>query len=101
MAIILTKDNFNQEVLESDKPVIVDFWADRCTPCKMIAPVLDEIAEERSDVKICKVDVDSEFELAMQYGIMSIPTLIAFDKGEISGKIIGAVGKAEIEKLIK
>ena len=75
-AIQVNKDNFQEVVLNSDKPVLVDFWASWCGPCRMVAPVLEEIANERSDVKVCKINVDEEPELAGRYNVMSIPTLL-------------------------
>ena len=75
-AISVNKNNFNQEVLNSDKPVLMDFWAPWCGPCRMVAPLVEEIAKERSDIKIVKINVDEEQELAMQFGVMSIPTLV-------------------------
>ena len=76
MVNTVTAVNFEKEVLESDVPVLVDFWAAWCTPCKMLSPIVDEAAKEREDVKFCKVNIDQESELAMRYGVMSIPTLI-------------------------
>ena len=74
-AISVNKNNFNQEVLNSDKPVLMDFWAPWCGPCRMVVPLVEEIAKERSDIKVVKINVDEEQELAMQFGVMSIPTL--------------------------
>ena len=97
MAVIeLTKDNFENEVLNSDKTVLVDFWASWCGPCRMLSPVVDEIAEERADVKVGKVNVDDEEELAMRFGIMSIPTLIVFRGGEVKAQTMGVQPKATI-----
>lgn len=96
----ITKDNFVQEVLNSDKPVLVDFWASWCGPCRMVGPIIDEIAEERSDVKVCKVNVDEEPELASQFRVMSIPTLLVFKNGEIINQSLGAKPKAQILELL-
>ena len=92
----ITKESFEQEVLKSDKPVLVDFFAVWCGPCKMIAPVLDEIAEEREDIKVCKINVDEEPELAAQYQVSSIPTLFVFENGKIKNHSLGAKPKAQI-----
>lgn len=101
MAVVtITKENFEQEVLQSTKPVLLDFWASWCGPCRMIAPVLEEIAAERPDVKVCKVNVDEENELAMSYGIASIPTLLVFKNGQVVNKSIGAVPKAKILEML-
>ena len=102
MAVIkLTKDNFDQEVMQSDKPVLIDFYADWCGPCKMMGPVVEEVATEMSDVKVCKINIDEEMDLAQRYGVMSIPTFISFSGGEIKGKQIGAVPKSALVDLIK
>ncbi len=97
----LTKENFENEVLKSDKTVLVDFWATWCGPCKMIAPAIEEIANERSDIKVCKVNVDEQGELSIKYGVMSIPTLMIFRSGEAVQTAIGYRPKEEIEELLK
>ena len=97
MAVIhLTLENFEAEVIQSDKPVLVDFFAPWCGPCRMLSPIIDEIAEERTDVKVCKINTDEQEELAMRFGIMSIPTLIVFKNGEIVKKTMGVQPKAAI-----
>ena len=102
MAVLhLTKENFESEVLKSDKKVLVDFWATWCGPCQMVSPIIEELGEELTDVKVCKVDVDKEPEISIQYNIMSIPTLIVFVNGEIENKTIGACTKDEILDLLK
>lgn len=91
----VSEADFEKEVLNSDKKVLVDFYADWCGPCKMLAPILEQIAEENNDVKIVKVNVDENENLAVKYKIMSIPALIVFDKGEIYNKSVGLISKAE------
>ena len=101
MAIVhATTQSFEQEVLRADKPVLVDFWAPWCGPCRMLAPVLEELAGE-ADFKIVKVDVDVEPALAMQFGIESIPTLLVFRNGQLAGRSVGLVSKADILRLMQ
>ena len=94
------KSDFEQEVLHSDKPVLIDFWATWCGPCRMIAPTLDEIAAERSDIKVCKVNVDEEPELARSFGVMSIPMLVVMKDGKVTNQSVGAIPKARILALL-
>lgn len=97
MAVLtITKDNFESEVLKSEKPVLVDFWAAWCGPCKMVSPVIDEIAEERDDILVGKINIDEQSELAQKYGVMSIPTMIVFKNGEVANKNVGAIPKENI-----
>ena len=101
MSIIkITKDNFQSEVLESRVPVLADFWADWCGPCRMLAPVIDEIAAERTDIKVGKIDVDEEPDLARTYRIMSIPTLVVFQNGNVVNKSVGVLSKEEILSML-
>ena len=95
-AIHVTKDTFQQEVLESKIPVLVDVWAEWCGPCQMVLPIVEELGEELTDVKICKVNVDEQMELAKQYRVMSIPTLMVFKDGEMVKREMGAKSKAEL-----
>ncbi|MGO4947804.1 thioredoxin [Blautia sp. Sow4_E7] len=95
-AISVNKNNFNQEVLNSDKPVLMDFWAPWCGPCRMVVPLVEEIAKERSDIKVVKINVDEEQGLAMQFGVMSIPTLVVMKNGKIVNQVTGARPKAQI-----
>lgn len=102
MAVIkITKENFDKEVLASEKTVLLDFWAEWCGPCKMLSPVIDEIAEENIDIKVGKINVDQEPELAGEFGVMSIPTLLVFKEGKLSDMSVGVKPKSAIEKMVK
>ncbi len=97
MALIhISKSNFEQEVIRSDKPVLLDFWAPWCGPCRMVSPILDEIAQERSDIKVGKVNVDEQPELAGQFGVMGIPALVVMKNGKITNQAAGARPKKQI-----
>ncbi|MBO5564698.1 MAG: thioredoxin [Lachnospiraceae bacterium] len=101
MEVTITKNNFQSEVLESQIPVLVDFWAPWCGPCRMVGPVVEEIAKEKEGiVKVGKINVDEEPDLAAQFGVASIPTLILFKDGEVADKTIGAQSKDALEKFI-
>jgi len=96
--IALTQENFPTEVLQASTPVLVDFWAEWCGPCKMVAPILDELAEEYNGrVKIAKVNIDEQQELATQYGIRAVPTLLLFSRGQVAEQIVGMRGKRELK----
>ena len=101
MAVItITKENFAQEVLQSEKPVLLDFWASWCGPCRMLSPIVDEVAEERGDVMVGKVNVDEQPELAGEFGVMSIPTLLVFEQGKLVRQAVGARPKASVLDLL-
>ena len=102
MSVIDVKTaDFEAEVLKSDKTVLVDFWAVWCGPCRMLSPVVDQVAEENPDIKVCKVNVDEEQQLAIKYGVMSIPTLLVFKGGELVNQSDGDIPKEEVLNLIK
>lgn len=100
MELTLTKENFNKEVLESEKEVIVDFWAAWCGPCRMLGPVIEEIANERDDLVVGKLNVDEQPEIARQFGVMSIPTVIIFKNGKAINQSVGYVPKKKILALL-
>ena len=97
MSVIpVNKHNFHQEVMAADKPVLLDFWAPWCGPCRMVSPILEEIAEERPDIKVAKVNIEEQMELAADFHIFSIPTLVVMDEGKIVNKSVGAMPKHKI-----
>ncbi len=100
MSVTITKDNFEESVLKSDKTVIIDFWAPWCGPCRMLSPILDEIAGEHPEIVLGKINVDEEVELAYQYKIMSIPAVMVFKNGEVTATSIGLRPKEDIEALL-
>ena len=98
---VVTNSNFKEEVLSADKPVIVDFWASWCGPCKMLSPVVEEISETEDSVKVCSVNVDDEMELAESFGISSIPSLLVFKGGQLVNQSVGVIGRDQILELAK
>ena len=101
MSVInITKNNIDNEVLNSDKPVLLDFWASWCGPCRMVSPIIDEIANERADIKVGKINVDEQPELAAKFSVMSIPTLVVIKDGKIVNQAMGARPKAQILDMI-
>jgi len=99
-ALHINKENFHKEVLNSDRPVLLDFFASWCGPCRMVGPILDEIAAEREDIKVCKVDIDEQPELASRYRIMSVPTLMVLKDGQVVDQSIGAKPKHQILAMV-
>lgn len=99
-AINIDRFNFQSEVISSDKAVLLDFWAPWCGPCRTVAPIVEEIAGERSDIKVCKINVDEQPELASQFGVMSIPTLVVMKDGQITARAVGARTKQAILEML-
>ncbi|HRX09407.1 MAG TPA: thioredoxin [Candidatus Limiplasma sp.] len=101
MAVVtLTSQNFEAEVMQSDKPVLIDFWAAWCGPCRMVSPIVDEIGAEETSIKVGKVDVDSNPDLAQKFGVMSIPTLIVIKDGKVTQRVVGARPKAALKEML-
>lgn len=98
--VVINKDNFQSEVIESEKPVLLDFWASWCGPCRMLSPIVDEIAEEHPEIKVGKVNVDEEQELATQFNVMSIPSLFVIKNGKVSNQSVGVIPKNQILELL-
>ncbi|MDE7078751.1 MAG: thioredoxin [Clostridia bacterium] len=102
MAIIeLTKDNFDKEVVESDKPVLIDFWASWCAPCRMLSPIVDSIAEEKTDIKVCKINVDKQGELASAFNVSSIPMLVVIKDKKVINTSVGVIPKEKILQMLE
>ncbi len=99
--MVITKNNFQKEVMESDKSVLIDFWASWCGPCRMLSPIVDEIAKEHPEFKVCKVNVDEESELAQEFKVMSIPTLFVIKDGKVVNQSVGVKSKAEIISMME
>lgn len=101
MAVVkLTAENFEREVLQSEKPVLVDFYADWCGPCQMMGPVVEEISNEVNDAKVCKINIDEQMSIAQKYGVMSIPTFIVFKNGDVADKKMGAMPKSAVLSML-
>lgn len=98
--VMVNKNNFKEEVLEAETTVLVDFYAVWCGPCQRMTPIVEELAQERADIKVCKIDVDQDKELAMQYQVASIPTFLVFKNGELVNRTMGARSKTELESLL-
>ena len=98
--LLVNKNNFQKEVLESDSPVLIDFWASWCGPCKAISPIIDEISEKHPEIKVCKINIDEEQELATQFDIMSVPTLLVIKDGKVINQSVGLKSKNQIFKML-
>ena len=98
---VITKENFKSEVLDAQGTVLIDFWANWCGPCRMLSPIVDQVAEQHNDVKVGKIDIDAQPELANQFGVMSIPTLIVFKNGQKVNESVGLIPKENVEALLK
>ena len=96
----VTKENFDKEVMQAEGTVLIDFWAAWCGPCRMIAPAVEKIAEEHPEVKVCKINIDDEQDLALQYNVMSIPTLLVFKGGQLVKRSVGVISKNDIKELV-
>lgn len=101
MVIKVNSENFETEVLNSEKTVLIDFYADWCGPCKMLSPIVEQVASENTNVKVVKINIDDEQDLAIDYGVMSIPTLVVIKNGQEADRVVGVVPKSEVEKHIK
>ncbi|MGN1311241.1 MAG: thioredoxin [Clostridia bacterium] len=101
MVIKVNSENFETEVLNSEKTVLIDFYADWCGPCKMLSPIVEQVASENTNVKVVKINIDDEQDLAINYGVMSIPTLVVIKNGQETDRVVGLIEKSEVEKLIK
>lgn len=101
MVLEVSSNNFEEEVLKSEKPVLVDFYADWCGPCKMLSPIVEEVAKEIDSVKVCRINIDENEDLAVEYGIMSIPTLVVIKNGKETNRTVGVVGKDDILEMVK
>ncbi len=100
-ALHITKNNFENEVIKSDKPVLIDFWAPWCGPCRMVGPTVEELSKEVSDAKIGKINVDEEMELAQAFGVSSIPTLMVIKNGKVVKRVVGVQSKAALQKMLE
>ena len=98
--VTINKDNFSKEVLDSEKPVLLDFWASWCGPCRAVSPIVDEVAAQRPDIKVGKVDVEHQPELAAQFHVMSIPTLMVIRNGKVSSQVVGVQSKSQILNML-
>lgn len=101
MVIEVNSENFENEVLKSEKTVLIDFYADWCGPCQMLSPIVEQVASENDNIKVVKINVDNAQDLAMDYGVMSIPTLVVIKDGQEANRVVGLVSKSEVEKLVK